>query len=279
VRGQAKTNQLLQLRQENAHLKEKASSPVFLGDSPAMGKLREQARKAASTNATILVTGETGSGKEVLAQFIHDHSPRHAGPLIKMNCAAIPDALIESELFGYVKGAFSGAHRDHNGKFVQANGGTLLLDEIGEMPLLVQSKVLRAIENREVQPLGSETTTHVDIRIIAATNRDLREMVKQRQFREDLYYRLDVQNLRVPPLREHVEDIEVLAGHFLAKFCAENGLADMAFEPAGLAELQQYDWPGNARELNNVVQRCALSAAQRLITGDEVSEQIRRQTG
>jgi transcriptional regulator with GAF, ATPase, and Fis domain len=242
-----------------------------------MNKLREQARKAASTTATILVTGETGSGKEVLAQFIHDHSPRRQGPLVKMNCAAIPDALIESELFGYVKGAFSGASRDHNGKFVQASGGTLFLDEIGEMPLLVQSKVLRAIENREVQPLGSETTTHVDIRIIAATNRDLKQMVKQRQFREDLYYRLDVQNVRVPPLREHLEDIDALACHFLARFCAENGLADVAFEPAALVALKQHDWPGNVRELNNVVQRCALSASERFITGDEVEEQIRRQ--
>ena len=277
VRGLAKTNQLASLRQENAQLKQKSGAPAMLGGSPAMKKLQEQARKAAATTATILVAGETGSGKELLAQFIHDHSPRAAGPLVKMNCAAIPDALIESELFGYCRGAFSGATRDHTGKFVQANGGTLFLDEIGEMPLLVQSKVLRAIENREVQPLGSETTLTVDIRIVAATNKDLREAVRQRQFREDLYFRLDVQNLRVPPLRERAGDIDELAGHFLKRFCAENGLADMTFAPAALEALRAHDWPGNVRELWNAVQRCALHAAERVITKADVEEQVRRQ--
>ncbi|HMC29151.1 MAG TPA: sigma-54-dependent Fis family transcriptional regulator, partial [Verrucomicrobiae bacterium] len=219
VRGQAKTAELATLRQQNAELKEKLAGPVLVGSSEPLRKLQEQSRKVAGTNATILITGETGSGKEVLAQFIHDHSPRSTGPLVKMNCAAIPDSLIESELFGYAKGAFSGATRDHNGKFVQANGGTLFLDEVGEMPLQVQAKVLRAIENREVQPLGSETVTKVDIRIIAATNRDLREAIRQKQFREDLYYRLDVQNLAVPALREHLADVDELAKHFLARCC------------------------------------------------------------
>jgi len=277
VRGLAKTHQLQTLRQENTQLKEKLGSPSMLGGSAAMKKLQEQARKAAATQATILIHGETGSGKELLAQFIHDHSPRAAGPLVKMNCAAIPDSLIESELFGYVKGAFSGATRDHHGKFAQANGGTLFLDEIGEMPLLVQSKVLRAIENREVQPLGAETTLTVDIRIIAATNRDLREAVRERQFREDLYFRLDVQNLRVPPLRERVEDLDELAAHFLKRFCAENGLADMAFAPAALEALRSHTWPGNVRELWNVIQRCALNAAERTITQLDVEQQVRRQ--
>jgi len=278
VRGLAKTHQLQTLRQENAQLREKVGSSVMLGASAAMKKLQEQTRKAAATQATILINGETGSGKELLAQFVHDHSPRAAGPLVKMNCAAIPDSLIESELFGYVKGAFSGATRDHNGKFAQANGGTLFLDEIGEMPLLVQSKVLRAIENREVQPLGAEATLTVDIRIIAATNRDLREAVRERQFREDLYFRLDVQNLRVPPLRERLEDLDELAAHFLKRFCAENGLADMAFVPAALEALRSHSWPGNVRELWNVVQRCALNAAERTVTQADVEQQVRRQT-
>ena len=276
VRGQAKTAELSNLRQQNAQLKEKLAGPLMVGSSGLFRKLQEQARKVAATQATILVTGETGSGKEVLAQFIHDNSPRRAGQLVKMNCAAIPDSLIESELFGYAKGAFSGATRDHNGKFVQANGGTLFLDEVGEMPLQVQAKVLRAIENREVQPLGSETVMRVDIRIIAATNRDLREMVKQKTFREDLYYRLDVQNLRVPALREHLEDIDELAIHFLGRCCADNGLADMQFAPEALAALREHDWPGNVRELFNVVQRCALSAEGLLITRENAAEHIRR---
>ena len=275
-RGQARSNQLEELRQENAQLKEKLSTHVFLGNSAVLNKLREQTRKAAATHATILLNGETGSGKEVLAQFIHQSSPRRKGPLVKMNCAAIPDSLIESELFGYAKGAFSGAHRDYSGKFFQANGGTLFLDEVGEMPLLVQSKVLRAIENREIQPLGSETSLQVDIRIIAATNRDLKALVRQGQFREDLYYRLDVQSFRVPPLREHPEDIDDLAPHFLKKFCAESGLVEITLAPAALAELKRHAWPGNIRELCNVIQRCALAAETTVITSQHIHENLER---
>ena len=276
VRGQAKTLELSELRQQNAQLKEKLSGVAMIGSSVPWKKLQEQSRKVAATHATILITGETGSGKEVLSQFIHENSPRRGGPLVKMNCAAIPDSLIESELFGYSKGAFSGATRDHNGKFVQATGGTLFLDEIGEMPLIVQAKVLRAIENREVQPLGSETVTRVDIRIIAATNRDLREMVRQKQFREDLYYRLDVQNLRVPALREHLDDVDELARHFLVRCCAENGLADMEFATDATEALRGHDWPGNVRELFNVIQRCALGADGLTITREDVLSHIRR---
>ena len=276
VRGQAKTVELTDLRQQNAQLKEKLSRPGLVGSSDILRKLQEQSRKVAATNATILITGETGSGKEVLAQFLHEHSPRKANPLVKMNCAAIPDSLIESELFGYAKGAFSGATRDHNGKFVQANGGTLFLDEIGEMPLAVQAKVLRAIENREVQPLGSEQVIRVDIRILAATNRDLREMIREKLFREDLYYRIDVQNLRVPALRDHLEDIEELSRHFLDRCCAENGLADMELAPEAVAALGEHDWPGNVRELFNVIQRCALGADGVTITRATVLEHIRR---
>ncbi|MDB6031265.1 MAG: acetoacetate metabolism regulatory protein AtoC [Verrucomicrobiales bacterium] len=276
VRGQAKTMELCDLRQQNAKLKEKLSGPVMIGSSEPWKRLIERARKMAGTSSTILLNGETGSGKEVLTQFLHENSPRKSGPLVKMNCAAIPDSLIESELFGYSKGAFSGATRDYNGKFVQANGGTLFLDEIGEMPLLVQAKVLRAIENREVQPLGTEATTHVDIRIIAATNRDLREMVAQKQFREDLYYRLDVQNIRIPALRDHPEDIDELAKYFLDRCCAENGLAEMELAPEALAALRGHTWPGNVRELFNVIQRCALGAEDIRITKPNVLDHIRR---
>ena len=276
VRGQAKTFELCELRQQNAQLKEKLSSVVVVGSSAVFKKLQEQSRKIAGTNATILITGETGSGKEVLAQFIHEHSQRRNHPLVKMNCAAIPDSLIESELFGYCKGAFSGATRDHNGKFVQANGGTLFLDEIGEMPLAVQAKVLRAIENREIQPLGSESVTRVDLRIIAATHRDLRELIRQKLFREDLYYRIDVQNLQVPALREHLEDVDELVRHCLDRCAADNGLASMEFAADALAALREHDWPGNVRELFNVIQRCALSAEGLLITRENVLGHIRR---
>ena len=275
VRGQAKTIELCDLRQQNAKLKEKLSGSMVVGSSEVWNRLKEKARKMAATNSTILLNGETGSGKEVLAQFIHENSPRRNGVLVKMNCAAIPDSLIESELFGYAKGAFSGANRDHNGKFVQANGGTLFLDEIGEMPLLVQAKVLRAIENREVQPLGSEAAITVDIRIIAATNRDLREMVAHKQFREDLYYRLDVQNIRIPALRDHLEDIAELARYFLDRCCSENGLAEMDFASEALEALREHTWPGNVRELFNVVQRCALGAEDIRITRENALSHIR----
>jgi transcriptional regulator with AAA-type ATPase domain len=276
VRGLAKTNRLQELRVANEQLREKVGS-AFLGSSPAIQRLREQARKAASTHAAILLTGETGSGKEVLAQFIHDSSPRRDGPLVKVNCAAIPDSLIESELFGFAKGAFSGANQDHRGKFAQAHAGTLFLDEVGEMPLLVQAKVLRAIETREITPLGSETAQQSDLRIIAATNKDLRALVRQKEFREDLYYRLDVQRLRVPPLREHLEDLEELAPHFLNRFCLENGLAEMVVQAEALEILKEHSWPGNVRELWNVVQRCALAAEDRQVSAEIVREQLRLQ--
>jgi transcriptional regulator with GAF, ATPase, and Fis domain len=279
VRGMARTNQLVELRQQNEVLKEKAGGAVMLGRSQSMLSLLAQARKAAVTQATILITGETGSGKEVLAQFLHENSPRRSGPMVKLNCAAIPDSLIESELFGYAKGAFSGAHRDHRGRFVQSHGGTLFLDEIGEMPLSVQAKVLRAIENREIQPLGSEELIKVDLRIIAATNRDLSAAVRERTFREDLYYRLDVQTLQLPPLRERTEDLAELSEHFLLRTCAENGLAAMTFAPEASAALRRHDWPGNVRELWNVVQRCALAAETLVISAPEAQAQIRRRAG
>ncbi|MGH7967288.1 MAG: sigma-54 factor interaction domain-containing protein, partial [Limisphaerales bacterium] len=176
----------------------------MLGESAATRSLRERAARAAATNVTVLLQGETGSGKEVVAQFIHQNSPRKDGPYIKVNCAAIPDTLIESELFGHVRGAFTDARRDRKGKFAQADNGTLLLDEIGEMPLMVQAKVLRAIENKEIEPVGCESVVSVNVRLIAATNRDLAEMAKAKQFREDLYHRLNVVPVPVPPLRERL---------------------------------------------------------------------------
>jgi transcriptional regulator with GAF, ATPase, and Fis domain len=263
------------LRQENVLLKEKASAAILLGDSPVMEQLQAQARKAAATNVTLLLQGETGSGKEVLAQFIHEHSPRRAQPFVRVNCAAIPAGLIESELFGHVKGAFTDAHNNRQGKFALAHGGTLLLDEIGELPLTVQAKVLRVLENGEIEPLGAERVARVDVRILAATHRDLAGMAREGRFREDLLYRLNVVQLRVPPLREHPEDIGTLAAHFLRRFCAENGLAEMVFAPEAIEEFQRHRWPGNVRELRNIIQRCAVLAQAPSILAAAVREQLR----
>jgi len=276
VRGQGKVQQVQSLRRENAILKQKTeTAPLLLGESDSMDKLRARLAKVAGTKATVLITGETGSGKEVVAHYLHQRSPRAEAPFVKLNCAAMPDGLIESELFGHVKGAFTDAKAHHDGKFVQANSGTLFLDEIGEMPLTVQAKLLRAIESGEVEPVGSEKTKQVDVRIVAATHRDLAAMVEARQFRQDLFFRLNVVAVSVPALREHPDDIPILAGEFLATFCAENGLANLTFSKKALAELKTHPWPGNVRELRNVVQRSAIEAAAATISGEDIAEALK----
>ncbi|HRJ48599.1 MAG TPA: sigma-54 dependent transcriptional regulator, partial [Opitutaceae bacterium] len=252
-----------------------AAASGLLGDSPALTALRTRLDRIARTKATVLIAGETGSGKEVVAQYLHDHSPRAKQRFIKVNCAAIPHALMESELFGHVKGAFTDAKSDHQGKFQLAHGGTLFLDEIGELPLPVQSKLLRALESGEVERIGSERVTKVDVRILAATNRDLRAEVRAGNFREDLLYRLEVATVAVPPLRDHPDDIPVLARHFLDQFCAENGLAAVRFAPDAIAVLQKHPWPGNVRELRNVVQRLAMEADDPVLTAAGVKAGLR----
>jgi pSer/pThr/pTyr-binding forkhead associated (FHA) protein len=274
ARGLVKANQVQALRQENASLKRKVSPPALLGSSAVMEQLRAQAAKAAALNVTILLTGETGSGKEVLAQFIHENSPWRHGPFVKVNCAAIPESLIESELFGHVRGAFTGAQADRKGKFLSADGGTLFLDEVGELPLAAQAKLLRAIETCEIEPVGADQPTQVKARIIAATNRDLEAMTREGRFRQDLFLRLNVVNLRAPPLREHLEDLAELAAHFLEKFCSVNGLAAMEWTPEALTALQEYAWPGNVRELRSLVQRCALAAVPPRVSARVVEEQL-----
>jgi len=273
-RGAGRTRQINSLRRDNRQLRQKTGQPTLLGQSAAMTALRSELERAATTRVTVLLEGETGSGKEVVAQYVHENSPRAEASFVKINCAAIPDGLIESELFGHVKGAFTDANANRTGKFQQAHGGTLFLDEIGEMPLHVQPKVLRALENGEIEPLGSEKTTRVDVRIIAATNRDLAAMVARKEFRQDLYYRLNVLKVRVMPLREHVDDMALLADYFLQKFCAENGLAALSFAPAAVTALTRHAWPGNVRELRNVVQRCAISAVGVQITAEIVAAKI-----
>ncbi len=274
-RGVTKSRTITHLREENRDLRRQAHRSTLLGESKQMQTLRHSLERAAATKVTVLLEGETGSGKEVVSQYLHEQSPRHAAAFVKVNCAAIPDGLIESELFGHVKGAFTDAKGDRAGKFSQAHGGTLFLDEIGEMPLSVQAKVLRALENGEIEPLGSEKVTKVDVRIIAATNRDLNAMVGRKEFRQDLYYRLNVLKIPVPPLRDHLDDLDALATSFLNNFCAENGLAALSFTPAAIGALKKHPWPGNVRELRNVVQRVAIAASGPAITPAEVLAQLR----
>lgn len=223
--------------------------------SSVMKELLETASRAANSDATVLISGESGTGKEVLARLIHQNSPRSNGPMVAVNCAAIPVGLIESELFGHVKGAFTGAIKDRKGYFKTASGGTLFLDEIGELTTDIQVKLLRAIQEKKVQPVGSEQSQNADIRIIAATNRNLKEQIAAGAFREDLYYRLSVIPLFIPPLRERTDDVPALVKHFLKKFDAPR---DVSFSKEALAALKSYHWPGNIREMQNIIERCII---------------------
>ncbi|MFI3276432.1 sigma-54-dependent transcriptional regulator [Vibrio sp.] len=227
------------------------------------------AHRAAQTDATVLITGESGTGKEVLAQYVHQHSPRKGGPFIAINCAAIPESMLEAVLFGHVKGAFTGATSNQAGKFEEANGGTLLLDEIGEMPLAVQAKLLRVLQERQVERIGSHKAVNLDIRVIAATNVDLQQAVGERRFRQDLYYRLDVLPLQWPPLRDRKEDILPLAEHFIAKF--NRGCNETCRLTAEAQQvLMAYDWVGNIRELENTIQRALVMRHSTWITPQDL---------
>jgi transcriptional regulator with GAF, ATPase, and Fis domain len=234
-------------------------------ESPAMLSILEQVRQVAGTAATVLITGETGTGKEKVAQTLHHLSPRRDKPFIKVNCSALPATLIESELFGHVKGAFSGAATARKGRFELADGGTLFLDEIGDLPLDLQPKLLRAIQEKEIDPLGSEKPRRVDVRLVAATHADLRKAVAEGRFREDLFYRLSVFPIHLPPLRERPEDIAALAEAFLDRFARENRRPPIQLPDAVRAHLEAYSWPGNVRELHNVLERAAILSAERTL--------------
>lgn len=240
--------------------------------SSAMQELLDTASKAANSEATILITGESGTGKEMLARLIHQNSPRNNGPMVTVNCAAIPSGLIESELFGHIKGAFTGAIASRKGYFQTASSGTLFLDEIGEVKTDIQVKLLRAIQEKEVQPVGAEKPLDVDIRIIAATNLDLKKKIVNGEFREDLYYRLSVIPLLIPPLRERTEDIPTLVEHFLKKYKAP---ADISFSPQALNMLKEYTWPGNIREMQNLVERCIILRQSKTIKSEDLNLIIR----
>jgi two-component system nitrogen regulation response regulator NtrX len=259
------------LEMENRALKEDLTRKLrFIGNSLKMQQLREQIDMAAKSNSRVVILGESGSGKELVAHILHENSPRAKKPFIEMNCAAIPQELIESELFGHEKGSFTGAFERKQGKFELADEGTLFLDEIGDMSLATQSKVLRIIETQEFQRVGGSKNIKVDVRIIAATNKDLREEVKKGNFREDLLFRLNVIPIIVPPLRERKEDIPELVDYFLEYFAAEYGQKPKKITPDGLGMLQAYDWPGNIRELKNVIERFVIMNPSNIITAKNI---------
>src|SRR5918993_1345178 len=241
----------------------------LVGRSRRMQEVVRTAEIVAATKSTVLITGETGTGKEMVARAIHYHSPQREMPLIKVNCAAIPESLLESELFGHIRGAFTGAITSKKGKFALADGGSIFLDEIGTMATALQAKLLRVLQEREFEPLGSERSQKVDVRVIAATNRDLRQMVADGRFQEDLYYRLAVIPIHIPPLRERREDIPLLVEHFVGKHARRAGKRVEGVAPGVLELLQRADWPGNVRELENTVERAVVLSAGPLI-GHEV---------
>jgi two-component system, NtrC family, response regulator HydG len=248
-----------QLKEENRFLKQALGSRFdtrnIIGRSPAMVQLMETVAQVASSDATVLITGDSGTGKELVAGAIHFNSSRNDAPFIKINCAAITETLLESELFGHEKGAFTGAYRKKEGRFKQADGGTLFLDEISEMHPTMQVKLLRALQEREITPVGGEKDIQIDVRIVAATNKNLVEMIEQGNFREDLFYRLNVIELHLPPLCRRREDIPLIAEHFLSKFKEKNKKNIKGFTPKAMDRLIRYKWPGNVRELSNVVER------------------------
>jgi len=261
----------IQLKAENRYLKEKLDAGFdnqrIIGKSRPMKALIDMLAMIAPSEATVLITGESGTGKELIARSIHLNSPRQKHALVTVNCAALTDTLLESELFGHEKGAFTGADRRREGRFKQADGGSVFLDEIGETTPTMQAKLLRVIQEREIQPVGSDAIIDVDVRILAATNRNLQEDVKQGKFREDLYYRLNVVNLNVPPLRNRQDDLPLLAQHFLEKYADKNRKPVKGFSPLAMDMLIKYEWPGNVRELENAIERAVI-----LLPGEHITE-------
>jgi len=264
------------LREENKRLRELVGEGSrMIGDSAAFQLAREQAAMVARSDARVLLIGESGTGKELLAAYIHRESPFASGPFVKMNCAAIPTELLESEMFGHEKGAFTGASAARRGKFEMADGGTLFLDEVGDLHETAQAKLLRVLQEGEFHRVGGEQTIRVSVRVISASNRDLPALVVQKQFREDLYYRLCVVPIRVPPLRERREDIRALAEFFLEEFCRRNNFKPKALDDEAFAALGRFSWPGNARELKNVVERMAILTAGGRLGLESVPAEIR----
>ncbi len=280
VRQAAEKRRLLQ---ENRQLKSKlaglSGQGAIVGTSPALRAVLDVARQAASSVATVLLLGESGTGKELFARALHDLSGRASGPFVPINCAAIPESILESELFGYERGAFTGAAARKEGRIERANGGTLFLDEVGELSPSVQAKLLRVLQEGEIERLGGTSVQKVDCRVVAATNRDLAAGVREGRFREDLFYRLNVIQLKLPPLRDRVEDLPLLASHFLARAAARNQKPVRSLSPAALAAVEAWSWPGNVRELENAVERAVVLARGEQIEEGDLPEAVRDSFG
>ena len=261
-----------QLRQETKQLRKKvaAKGSQMIGESAAINRVRAIIEKVAPTEARVLITGPNGTGKEVVAHLIHQHSQRANAPMVEVNCAAIPSELIESELFGHMKGSFTGAVKDRSGKFEQADGGTLFLDEIGDMSLAAQTKVLRALQENEITRVGSDKPIKVNVRVLAATNKNLQAEIEKGNFREDLFHRLNVIPIHVPSLNERLDDIPLLVQYFAEQICQEQGIATKSFEPEAIKALQQLDWTGNIRQLRNMVERLIILTGN-IISADDVN--------
>jgi two-component system nitrogen regulation response regulator NtrX len=251
----------------------------MVGDSPALKEIRALVARVGPTNARVMVTGENGSGKELVARAIHESSARSEEPFVEVNCAAIPSELVESELFGHIKGAFTGAAGNQTGKFDAADGGTLFLDEIGDLALNAQAKILRALQEGVIVRVGDTRPLKVDVRVIAATNRDLEADIAEGRFREDLYHRLNVMEIRVPPLRQRAGDIPALVSHFVAALGQGPGMTPKPFSPEALRQLQRRHWPGNVRELRNAVERLLILSAGAEVTVEDVDQILPRDAG
>ncbi len=256
------------LQKENISLRKKVSKKyTMIGESEPIKHIKEMIEKVAPTDARVLIMGDNGTGKELVARWIHEKSKRSKGPFVEVNCAAIPSELIESELFGHVKGSFTGAYKDKKGKFEQANGGTLFLDEVGDMSLDAQAKVLRALQEHKISRVGSDKDIKVDVRVVAATNKDLKKEIEAGRFREDLYHRLAVIVIKVPSLDERKDDIPLLIDYFVKQIAEDENMKPKKFTPAAIKKLQSYSWSGNIRELRNVVERLMI------LGGDEITEE------
>jgi DNA-binding NtrC family response regulator len=279
----AKALEKRRLLSENIYLKkqlrEKYGFANIIGNSPAMQNVFRLMQRIIKTDSTVLIMGESGTGKEIVAKSIHFNSPRQDRPFVAVHCGAIPETLLESELFGHAKGAFTGAHKEKIGKFESANHGTIFLDEIGTMPLHLQIKLLRVLQEQEIERVGSNSTVKLDVRIIAATNLSLENEVRNGRFREDLFYRLNVIPLIVPPLRDRKEDIVLLARFFLSKYCAEMKRPPIAISRQALEAMEMYDWPGNVRELENAVERLVALAEGDTVSIPDLPENIGKQHG
>ncbi|MFA4903949.1 MAG: sigma-54 dependent transcriptional regulator [Desulfobaccales bacterium] len=257
-------------------LQDRGPTGRIIGRAPTLLKVIHLIGQVAPMKSTVLLSGESGVGKELIAEAIHHQSPRRPKPLVKLNCGALPEGLIESELFGHEKGAFTGAIQQRKGRFELADGGTMFLDEISEMPPVTQVKLLRVLQEGEFERVGGTQTLKVDVRIIAATNRKLEDEVSEGRFRKDLFYRLNVIHMVIPPLRDRVEDIPLLALHFLDKFCLENDRPFMGFSPDAMRALKSYAWPGNVRELQNVLERAVALCASNMVEVEDLPDEIRR---